>query len=165
MGTLALLCLLLPGSLALLSATIAPLLARPAPYALALAGLLLFFTAWSLRRPQPVHRQARWILYLLFISIAEEIAFRLVLPSVLRTGAPPASGLAPLYAHLVSNLVFAGIHFFTLRWKFRYCVMTFLGGMGLSYMMRHGDLTLLVMVHWLGTFLNTPYPPPDRKQN
>jgi len=40
--------------------------------------------------------------------------------------------------------------------------VTFLGGMGLSQLMTHGDLALVVMVHWLGTFLNTPVPPAER---
>lgn len=157
MGGLALVSLLLPGALAALDATTQPALTQPRPYLLCFAGMLVFFVYWSARRPQPLSRQVRWVSYLGFISVVEEIAFRLVLPLILK----PVMGW--LAAVVLSNLVFAGLHYFTLRWKMSNCVVTFLGGMGLSQMMTNGDLTAVIMVHWVGTFLNTPFPPPRRK--
>ena len=62
-------------------------------------------------------------------------------------------------AHVLSNLVFASLHYFTLRWRLVNCIATFLGGMGLSHLMGQGDLLLVIMIHWLGTFINTPSPP------
>lgn len=157
MGALALLGLLLPGALQALAATTAPALAQPRPYLVYLAGVLVFFVYWSSRRPQPTLRQVRWVAYLGFISVVEEVAFRLLLPLALQ---PTAGWLA---AVVLSNLVFAGLHYVTLRWKLSNCVVTFLGGMGLAHMMSNGDLVAVIMVHWVGTFLNTPFPPPRRK--
>lgn len=157
MGLLALLGLLLPGAWEAFQATTAPAATNPRPYLIALVLMVVFFIVWSLRRPQPAARQTRWVLYLLFISIVEEIAFRLAIPLFL------SSSLGWLIANIVSNLIFAGLHYVTLRWKLRNCIVTFLGGMGLSQMMTNGDLTLVIMVHWVGTFLNTPFPPPRKK--
>ena len=157
MGLLALLGLLLPGTLEALQATTAPAVANPRPYLIGLVGMVVFFILWSLRRPQPAARQTRWVLYLLFISVVEEVAFRLAVPLFLQ------SSVGWLAANVVSNLIFAGLHYVTLRWKLRNCIVTFLGGMGLSQLMTNGDLTVLVMVHWVGTFLNTPYPPHHKK--
>lgn len=157
MGLLALLGLLLPGAWEAFQATAAPAAANPRPYLIALAAMIAFFVFWSLRRPQPAVRQVRWVLYLLFISIVEEVAFRLALPLYLQ------GSLGWLAANVLSNLVFAGLHYVTLRWKLRNCIVTFLGGMGLSQMMTNGDLTAVIMVHWVGTFLNTPFPPPRKK--
>lgn len=159
MGLLALAGLLLPGAWEACQATTAPALATPRPYLIGLAGLVLFFIVWSARRPQPAVRQARWVLYLLFISIVEEVAFRLAIPLFL------GSSMGWLAANVLSNLVFAGLHYVTLRWKMRNCVVTFLGGMGLSQLLTHGDLTLVIMLHWVGTFLNTPYPPHKNKND
>ena len=156
MGGIAAVGMLMPGAWPVLQATTARFVQHPWVYLWAVAAMLLFFAFWSRRRPQPVARQCRWILYLLFISIVEEIAFRVMLPLLMT----PSLGLLP--AHVVSNLVFAALHYFTLRWKLRNCVGTFLGGMGLSHLMGQGDLVLVVLVHWLGTFLNTPFPPPRR---
>ena len=157
MGLLAVVCLLLPGSVAALSATSAPLLEQPLPYLLGLLGLLLFFALWSRRRPVAAGRQVRWVLYLMFISIVEELSFRLVLPGLLEPG------LGWLAANALCAAVFAALHYVTLRWKLRNCVATFVGAMGLSQLMTHGDFTFVVMVHWLGTFLNTPFPPRIRR--
>ena len=157
MGGIALLGMMAPGAVALLQNTTARFMQHPWVYLFATAGLLVFFALWSRRRPQPIARQCRWIFYLLFISIAEEVAFRLVVPMLLT----PPMGI--LQAHIISNLIFAGLHYFTLRWKLRNCIGTFIGGMGLSHLMGQGDLVLVVLVHWLGTFLNTPFAPPERR--
>ena len=96
---------------------------------------------------------------MLLISIAEEWAFRLALPSFLRT----YIDIGP--AVVLSNVLFALMHYFTLRWKAIWCLAAFLGAMGLSKLMGLGDLLLLVAVHWVATFLNTPNPPSKNKIN
>jgi membrane protease YdiL (CAAX protease family) len=153
MGLLAAACLLLPSTWSALSATTAPLFQQPFSYFLGALGLLLFFVAWSSRRPVSVGRQVQWVFYLLFISFVEELTFRLVLPALLE----PKIGW--LIANLLCGALFAILHYVTLRWKLRNCIATFIGAMGLSHLMSQGDFTLVVMVHWLGTFLNTPFPP------
>jgi membrane protease YdiL (CAAX protease family) len=90
---------------------------------------------------------------LLLISITEELTFRLILPSLLSA---QFDGRVP---HIMSNLLFAAIHYVTLRWRLRNCIVTFFGAMGLSYLMMQGDLAVVVLVHWFATFLNTPAPP------
>jgi membrane protease YdiL (CAAX protease family) len=157
MGCLAIICLTIPGSLPALVATTTRLVQQPVAYMAGLFGLLVFFSYWSARRPIAAKRQAQWIFYLLSISIVEELTFRLILPSLL------SQQFNWLTANVLSNLLFAAIHYITLRWKLRNCIVTFLGGMGLSQLMSQGDLALVVMVHWLGTFLNTPFPPTERK--
>ncbi|NND69885.1 MAG: CPBP family intramembrane metalloprotease [Halioglobus sp.] len=157
MGLLALAGLLLPGAWEAFQATTEPALVTPRPYLIGVAAMVVFFIVWSARRPQPVARQVRWVLYLLFISIVEEVAFRLTIPLFLGTS------MGWLVANVLSNLVFAGLHYVTLRWKLRNCIVTFLGGMGLSQLLTNGDLTLVIMVHWVGTFLNTPFPPHKKK--
>lgn len=159
MGCIAALCLMTPGALQALGETTAKPLLEPGPYLFALLGLLVFFTYWSNRRPHSVKRQSQWVIYLLYISIVEEVAFRLLFPALLASFSP---SITLLTAHIVSNFVFAAIHYFTLRWKLTNCIVTFLGGLGLSHLMRHGDLTMVIMVHWVGTFLNTPFPPPRK---
>jgi hypothetical protein len=163
MGCLAALCLMLPGGWQAITNTSSKSLLQPGPYLLALFGLLIFFAYWSRRRPHSLKRQSQWVLYLLFISIAEEITFRLIFPSLLSSITLFSSQFPLLTTHVISNFVFAAIHYVTLRWKLTNCIVTFLGAMGLSHLMRHGDLTMVVMVHWLGTFLNTPFPPAQRK--
>jgi len=157
MGGIALLCLLTPGAPAALAATTQRLVTQPWPYVAAVAGLLVFFVLWSRRRRVEWSSQTLWTGYLLYISVVEEIAFRLIIPSLL------APHLGLIAAHVASNLLFACIHYFTLRWKLRNCVFTFFGGMGLSQLMIRGDLALVVLVHWLGTFLNTPFPPSGQR--
>ncbi|MBT5004074.1 MAG: CPBP family intramembrane metalloprotease, partial [Porticoccaceae bacterium] len=99
-------------------------------------------------------RELFWLAYLLFISIVEEFAFRLLLPNFLMI----MVGVIP--ATLLSNLAFAGVHFFTLRWRLINCVGAFLGGLGLSRLLGNTeDIILVVGVHWLVTFLNTPTAP------
>lgn len=157
MTTIAFLCLLLPGALEQLGAVTAPLRSTTTQYLLGVAGLLSFFALWSRRRPIVFSRQGLWISYLLWISIVEEIAFRLLLPAVLETELPR------LQAHIISNAIFALIHYVTLRWRAINCFVTFLGGMGLSHLMGQGDLALVILAHWAGTFINTPWPPRTRR--
>ncbi|MEM9256287.1 MAG: CPBP family intramembrane glutamic endopeptidase [Pseudomonadota bacterium] len=133
--------------------TTLPLRSNPTPYLVGVCGLLIFFTLWSRRRPFTTGRQTLWITYLLYISIVEEIAFRLLLPILL------SDHVERLPAHVISNAIFAALHYVTLRWRLVNCIGTFFGAMGLSYLMARGDLALVILVHWLGTFLNTPAPP------
>jgi len=149
--------MMIPGTLHAIATTTTRLIQQPISYMAVLLGLLVFFSYWSTRRPISATRQTQWILYLLFISIVEELTFRLILPSLL------SQHFSWPIANILSNLLFACIHYITLRWKVRNCIATFLGGMGLSQLMTHGDLAMVVMIHWLGTFLNTPFPPAERK--
>ena len=99
-------------------------------------------------------RQSLWVGYLFYISVVEEIAFRLYLPVVLEPYLGPVAGV------LISNFIFGAIHYFSLRWKFSHCVVTALGGIGLSRLLaQSGDLALVILVHFVATFLNTPRPP------
>ena len=113
---------------------------------------------WSRRRAFTPSRQSLWVGYLLWISIVEEVAFRLLLPALLETE------FSRFQAHLISNALFAALHYVTLRWRLVNCIGTFLGAMGLSHLMvEHGNLVLVILVHWAGTFLNTPWPPGTRR--
>jgi membrane protease YdiL (CAAX protease family) len=148
------LCLLFPTAFADLSRSLTGFLASPHYYGLAFLALLVFLIAYSQLSDKIVNRkQLMWIGYLLFISIAEEWIFRLALPNLLKVY------MAPIYAVVISNVLFATIHFFTLRWRLIWVVFAFLGGLGLSRAMTHDDLLVVIWLHWIGTFLNTPFPP------
>ena len=106
------------------------------------------------------YRQISWIAYLVIISIVEEIGFRLSLPILFSNIFNLEASL--LIGIFLSNFFFAAIHYFTLRWKLKVCVFTFLGGIGLSRLFYEtGDITLVVMVHLVATFLNTPSAPKE----
>jgi membrane protease YdiL (CAAX protease family) len=95
-----------------------------------------------------------WLGYLGMISFIEELLFRLVVPQLLH------SFLGSIGSVMVSNLVFAGLHFLTLRWRLRHCIVVFFGGLGLSRLLQvTDDFVLIVLVHWFFTFLNTSQPP------
>ncbi len=145
---------LFPKAFADLSLSLTGFLASPHYYGLAFLALWVFLIVYSQLSDKVVNRkQLTWIGYLLFISIAEEWIFRLALPNLLK------GYLAPVYAVVISNVIFAAIHFFTLRWRLIWVVFAFLGGLGLSRVMTHGDLLVVIWLHWIGTFLNTPFPP------
>ena len=128
---------------------------NPTKYTLALLAILGFFYAVLIRKRLTLNpAQGLWVAYLLYISIVEELAFRLFLPQVLE----PSTGF--ITAVLLSNFLFAGLHYFTLRWKWQNCLFAFLGGVGLSRLLdSSGDLTLVILVHFVATFLNTPSQP------
>jgi membrane protease YdiL (CAAX protease family) len=68
-----------------------------------------------------------------------------------------------IVAVIVSNALFAVIHFVTLRWHWWNCLFAFAGGLGFSHMLHQtGDLTLVIFAHWFFTFMNTPVPPAPR---
>jgi len=148
--------LLLPEARDLCARALAPVRDDPAGYALGglgvLAGLVVY--AWFLDRRLDA-RQAGWILYLLFLSSWEEWVFRLAIPY-----SAGAGGLHFIAIVLVSNAVFGAMHYFTLRWKWQWCVGAFLGGLALSRQLMHDfDLLLVVALHWMATFANTPRVP------
>jgi membrane protease YdiL (CAAX protease family) len=99
-----------------------------------------------------------WLAYLFFISVVEEFAFRLILPTLL-------SGLVGMVpAVLISNLLFACIHYVTLRWKFINCAFVFIAGLGLSRLLTNTeDIAVVTLTHFFFTFINTPTPPKQRE--
>lgn len=147
------LCLAIPEMRSLLTPALEALLTAPGRYLLAgltISGLLLGY-AWLLDRRVDV-RQAAWILYLLAVSVWEEWVFRLAIPYYAGTDGAPVLAMVVL-----SNGVFAVMHYFTLRWKWPWCLAAFLGGLALSRQMAtHFDLALIVGLHWIATYLNTP---------
>ena len=138
-----------------LTQTTSDFLSQPLTYLIAgvlLAGFFILFL--TIRKWQINKAGGLWITYLLGISIVEEIAFRLTIPVFLM------SSLGGFLSILVSNALFAAIHYVTLRWKIIPCVFTFLGGMGLSRLLDNTEnIVLVILVHWFFTFLNTPRPP------
>jgi len=135
-----------------------PLIYSPFFYFFILTAISLFFIFIYLKRGykiEPIH--LAWLTYLLFISVAEEIAFRMMLPILL------SGTFGMISAVLFSNFLFAYIHYVTLRWKFINCVVAFIGGLGLSRLLvSTEDVAILVLVHYFFTFLNTPLPPERR---
>lgn len=143
---------------ALLWGHLQPALRDPLAYGLAATGILAGCCAvsvWLDRRLDA--ERLGWIVYLLALSLWEEWVFRLAAPLWLE-GFHGDRALAILGA----NLVFAALHWFTLRWRVRWCVLAFLGGMAFSQQLASGDLTRVVLTHWALTFLNTPRPPGRR---
>ena len=128
---------------------------RPAIYVITGGIILAFFIIFLRFRKWELNEgQFFWILYLLCISIVEEIAFRLTIPAVL------LGTLGSVLSIFISNLLFAAIHYVTLRWKLIPCISAFIGGVGLSHLLENTEnIALLILVHWFVTFLNTPRPP------
>jgi len=128
------------------------------PLGYASAGVLIFlvlsaYAGWSDR--QWSLSRLGWVIYLGALSFWEEWAFRLAIPALLE-----GSGAAAWQASLVSALAFGGVHYFTLRWRLRWCIGAFLGALLLSRQMQvHDDLFLVAAFHWVATLVNTPRPP------
>jgi membrane protease YdiL (CAAX protease family) len=135
-----------------------PLTSSPFFYFFILTAISLFFIFIYLKRGYKIESiHLAWLTYLLFISVAEEIAFRMMLPILL------SGTFGIISAVLFSNFLFAYIHYVTLRWKFINCVVAFIGGLGLSRLLvSTEDIAILVLVHYFFTFLNTPLPPERR---
>jgi len=127
-------------------------------YFFILTAISLFFIFIYLKRGYKIESiHLAWLTYLLFISVAEEIAFRMMLPILL------SGTFGMISAVLFSNFLFAYIHYVTLRWKFINCVVAFIGGLGLSRLLvSTEDVAILVLVHYFFTFFNTPLPPERR---
>lgn len=122
------------------------------------AALLIFIGlniyTWLIDRTWHLSNTA-WIIYLGGLSFWEEWVFRLALPQLFE-GYGASVGLAIL----VSAGLFGAAHYFTLRWKWYWCVGAALGGLALSRQMEvHNDLLLITAIHWIATYLNTPRPP------
>ena len=151
---LAALCLLVPQRNAVLEWGLKRFTQFPFLYlfgAVVLMGIFMGITR-ALHRKQDT-RQMLWILYLLGVSICEEWVFRLAAPAF------SLDFIGRLPAVLLCNLAFAAMHYFTLRWKVRWCVAAFFGAMGLTRLLiLQQDLVLVIYVHWFVTFLNTPVP-------
>ena len=155
MGSMALVLALLPSAYDQVARTTTRFMDNPATYLLAGALLLSFFVVYQKRkgyRTSP--RNNLWLVYLLYISVVEELAFRLFLPIVL------ADAIHFYAAAFVSNVIFAAVHYLTLRWRWQNCVFVFVGGMGFAHMLAsHQDIIAVILAHWFFTFLNTPAPP------
>ncbi|MEQ9004862.1 MAG: CPBP family intramembrane glutamic endopeptidase [Pseudomonadales bacterium] len=150
------LCLLHPDMRALLAPALEAALGAPLRYLL--LGTLAFaaLATWAAVVDRRLDAAAvGWILYLLLISVWEEWAFRVALPYF-----AASRGVDLMTAVAVSSLLFGAVHYITLRWKWPWCVAAALGGLALSRnFAQHGDLVLLIGLHWVATFLNTPRPP------
>ena len=152
-------CLLFPITLVALFSSLDNLFMNFNRYALASLGLGFFmFLYLRLFSKELNYRQIFWLGYLLFISIVEEIGFRVSLPVLFSDSFLKEYSF--LFGIFLSNLLFASLHYFTLRWKLKACIFTFLGGIGLSRLFYvTEDLALIILVHWAFTFLNTPTAP------
>ena len=152
-------CLLFPITLVALFSSLDNLFLNINRYVLASLGLGFFmFLYLRLFSKELNNRQIFWIGYLLFISIVEEIGFRVSLPILFSDSFLKEYSF--LFGIFLSNLLFASLHYFTLRWKLKACIFTFLGGIGLSRLFYvTEDLALIIIVHWAITFLNTPTAP------
>ena len=152
-------CLLFPITLVALFSSLDNLFLNINRYVLASLGLGFFmFLYLRLFSKELNYRQIFWIAYLLFISIVEEIGFRVSLPILFSDSFLKEYSF--LFGIFLSNFLFASLHYFTLRWKLKACIFTFLGGIGLSRLFYvTEDLALIIIVHWAITFLNTPTAP------
>ncbi|MDB4056669.1 CPBP family intramembrane metalloprotease, partial [Gammaproteobacteria bacterium] len=104
-----------------------PLTSSPVFYFFILTAVSLFFIFFYLKRGHKIEWiHGAWLTYLLFISVVEEFAFRMILPILL------SGTFGMMSAVLFSNFLFAFIHYVTLRWKLINCVVAFIGGLGFS---------------------------------
>lgn len=130
--------------------------AHLAQYGMAFFVILLVLSAytWGIDRRWSVS-QLGWILYLGLLSVWEEWVFRLAVPHMLVDVGASAWGAA-----ILSALAFGGMHYFTLRWKWHWCLGAGFGGLYFSHQMDlHGDLLWVAAIHWVATSINTPRPP------
>lgn len=153
---LGLVCLMQPQMRGLLGAGLTNLHSRPLLYitsGLLLLGALTAY-AWYIDGRLSLDKLC-WVFYLAAVSSWEEWVFRLAVPYYAKS-----QGVELITAVVATNLLFAGAHYFTLRWKWQWCAAAFICGMALSRRMEnHPDLLLVIGIHWLVTFLNTPRPP------
>lgn len=159
MTVIAIICLLMPFILDDFNSSLRKLFFSPSKYFVwFLAVTLIIFGYLKFTKKNLNIRQIAWICYLFVISVVEEIGFRLGLPLLFTS---EFIGIDIFWIGIIlSNFIFATIHYFTLRWKLAACVFTFLGGMGFSRLFSvTGDLALVILVHWAVTFLNTPSAP------
>lgn len=102
-----------------------------------------------------VLRRIGWIAYLGCLSLWEEWVFRIGIPHYLG-----ALGIGVLLPILISNTLFGILHYFTLRWRWQWCLMAAIGGLFFSHhFANHQNLLIIAGIHWVMTYLNTPRPP------
>ncbi len=147
-------CFVLPLALVKFRTGLTPAFEDPGRYLVAclvIFALLVIYASVIDRRFQPM--QVVWIIYLGLVSLWEEWVFRIALPYSF-------SGDAFVVAVVISNVLFGAMHYFTLRWRWFWCVGAALGGLALSRQyIQHGDFLMLVGLHWVATYINTPrYP-------
>ncbi|MEM9225457.1 MAG: CPBP family intramembrane glutamic endopeptidase [Pseudomonadota bacterium] len=110
--------------------------------------------AWFIDRQWSVSKLG-WIVYLGALSFWEEWVFRLALPQMFE-----GLGAAVWPAAILSAALFGAAHYFTLRWRWKWCLGAFIGSLALSRQMElHDDLLLIAAFHWIATYVNTPRPP------
>jgi len=134
---------------------LSPLIAHPAFYFAMCIVIVLGIAIYQRVKGIPWSAtQMGWVGYLFLISVVEECAFRVFLPLYL------TDDLGARASVLLSSIIFGALHYFTLRWRLTACLLTSLGGLGFSRLLDvSGDLALVILVHWIVTFLNTPRPP------
>jgi len=150
---LALLALTQPQIQSVIMAGLEKAAAAPARYAIWFAVIAVGLNIYAWRNDGDwTTSKLGWIAYLGALSLWEELVFRVALPQTLENIGAPIWGAA-----LLSALLFGAAHYFTLRWKWQFCVGAFVGGLALSRQFEvHNDLLLITAFHWVATFLNTP---------
>ncbi len=124
---------------------------------LIVAGVIfLCLLAHAAFRKYPlVLRQLTWVMYLGCLSLWEEWVFRIGIPHYIG-----ALGIGMLVPVLISNTLFGVLHYFTLRWRWHWCLMAAAGGLFFSHhFANHQNLLVIAGIHWVMTYLNTPRPP------
>ena len=134
---------------------LSPLIAHPVHYLAICVAIVAGIAIYQRVRSIPWSAaQVGWVGYLFLISVVEEWAFRVFLPLYL------VDDLGARASVLLSSVIFGALHYFTLRWRLMACLLTTLGGLGFGRLLDEtGDLALVILVHWIVTFLNTPRPP------
>jgi uncharacterized protein YjeT (DUF2065 family) len=150
---LGLACFALPGAWTMLQTGLSQ--ATENPLRVVVVSLAIFIGlnlyAWYIDRSWRVEK-AGWVVYLGAVSAWEEWVFRLALPYF-----AVSSGATLMTGVIVSNLIFAAAHYFTLRWKWQWCLLAFIGGVALSRQFADQEnLMLIIFIHWVATFINTP---------
>ena len=156
---LAIACLAVPGMLSALNLVLQPGISHSGTYLTATVVIFLGLLIFSAARDGELKRQQMlWVVYLGLLSLWEEWVFRVALPQI-----QISMGVSFVLAIIISNLLFGAMHYFTLRWRWQWCLGAIIGGLALSrHIHTHEDLLILTALHWLGTFINTPRPPAGR---
>ncbi len=134
----------------------------PGRHAAFLIGIFIALNiyAWWIDRQWSMQKLG-WVAYLGALSFWEEWVFRIAIPQTLE-----GWGLTVWFAATFSAVLFGGAHYFTLRWKWQWCLIACIGGIALSRQMEmRGDLLLITGFHWVATYLNTPRLPGGQSNN